>query len=64
MEFEYSTKNRDLCRTLRAFMEAHVARRHAEWRKLAKVGEFPLEIVEPLKRQAFVDRRRPAFVGA
>jgi hypothetical protein len=33
-------------------MDAHVAPRAAEWRKIAQAGAFPSEVVEPLKQRA------------
>ena len=52
MDFDYSPKTRDLCEKVRVFMDAHVAPRDADWRALAHAGQFPSEIVEPLKRRA------------
>jgi acyl-CoA dehydrogenase len=52
MDFDYAPETLDFCERLRAFMDAHVAPRDAEWRKIAHVGVFPSEIVEPLKQRA------------
>jgi hypothetical protein len=33
-------------------MDAHIAPRAAEWRKIAHAGAFASEVVEPLKQRA------------
>ena len=52
MDFDYSPKTRELCESVRAFMDDHVAPRDAEWRGVAHAGRFPSEIVEPLGKSA------------
>jgi acyl-CoA dehydrogenase len=52
MDFDYSLRTKELCEKLSAFMDAHVAPRDAEWRKIAHAGAFPSEVVEPLKQRA------------
>jgi acyl-CoA dehydrogenase len=52
MDFDYSLRTQELCRKLSAFMDAHIAPRAAEWRKIAHAGAFASEVVEPLKQRA------------
>jgi acyl-CoA dehydrogenase len=52
MDFDYSSKTRDLCDRVHSFMDSHIAPRAADWRALANAGRFPSEIVEPLKQRA------------
>src|SRR5579871_2516537 len=52
MDFAYSSRTLELCKTLEAFMQAHVSPRDAQWQSLARTGEFPSDVVEPLKKRA------------
>jgi acyl-CoA dehydrogenase len=52
MDFEYSAKTRALTDEMSAFLSSRVAPQDAAWRARAHAGDFPSEIVEPLKAAA------------
>jgi acyl-CoA dehydrogenase len=52
MDFDYSPRTQDLCERVGAFVGAHIVPRDDEWRRIARTGAFPSEVVEPLKQRA------------
>jgi acyl-CoA dehydrogenase len=52
MDFAYSPKVEALREQLRAFMDAHVVPRLADWQREVEAGVWPPSMIDPLKRQA------------
>lgn len=52
MHFQFSEDVQQMQRTLRRFMDEQILPHNAEYEDIAASGRFPLEVVEPLKRQA------------
>jgi acyl-CoA dehydrogenase len=52
MDFAYSPKVEALREQLRAFMDARVVPRLADWQREVEAGAWPPSMIEPLKRQA------------
>jgi acyl-CoA dehydrogenase len=52
MDFAYSPKVEALRGQLRAFMDAHVVPRLADWQREVEAGAWPPSMIEPLKGQA------------
>jgi acyl-CoA dehydrogenase len=52
MDFAYSAKVEALRERLRAFMDAHVVPRLADWQHEVEAGTWPPSMIEPLKAQA------------
>lgn len=52
MDFQYSEDSHQMQRTLRQFMERHVLPQNREWQRLADIGTYPTEVIEPLKALA------------
>ena len=52
MDFQFSEDNQQMQRSLRTFMDRHVVPAHRAWLRLADRGQYPTEVVEPLKARA------------
>lgn len=52
MEFQFSEDNLQMQRTMRTFMERHVLPLNQRWQDIANTGDYPIEVVAPLKALA------------
>jgi len=52
MDFEFSPDALAMQDTLKKFMQRHVLPANREWHRLADGGTYPLDVIEPLKKQA------------
>jgi acyl-CoA dehydrogenase len=52
MNFEPSPRSAELLCRLQRFLDDLVLPSHAEWHRYADAGVYPLDVIEPLKRQA------------
>jgi acyl-CoA dehydrogenase len=55
MDFGYSEESHQIQQLMRRFMAKHVLPRNSDWLRVAATGEYPLDIVKPLKKQAQED---------
>ncbi|MEP4524873.1 MAG: acyl-CoA dehydrogenase family protein, partial [Alloalcanivorax venustensis] len=55
MDFGYDEDASKIQDLLKRFMKQHVLPRNSEWHKRTAAGEYPLDLLEPLKRQARED---------
>ena len=53
MDFEFSARTQDIQDHLREFIDHHVAPKDAEFRRRANAGDYPLDILEPMKARAY-----------
>ena len=52
MDFAHSPRSIDLQARLRRFLDDLVLPENAQWQRFAAAGVYPLDVIEPLKRQA------------
>lgn len=55
MDFDYSDDSLQVQNLMRRFIKKHVLPRNSDWLRTADSGQYPLDIIEPLKAQAKAD---------